>query len=86
MAVVTCTNMLYQNIGRVVGATLLAVARQGLMFIPTVLLLPHLFSEPIWGVYLAQPAADLFAFLLAVPLAVRMYRELKRKEADVTSA
>ena len=86
MSVVTCTNMLYQNIGRVVGATLLAVARQGLMFIPTVLLLPHLFSEPIWGVYLAQPAADLFAFLLAVPLAVRMYRELKRKEADVTSA
>jgi len=45
-----------------------------------VLILPHLFAEPIWGVYLAQPAADLFAFALAVPLAVRMYRELKRLE------
>ena len=82
MAVVACTNMLYQNIGRVVGATLLAVARQGLMFIPVVLVLPHLFAEPIWGVYLAQPAADLFAFALAVPLAVRMYRELRHLEAE----
>ena len=80
MAVVTMTNMLYQNIGRVVGATLLAIARQGLMFIPVVLILPHLFAEPIWGVYLAQPMADLFAFGLAVPLAVRMMRELKRRE------
>ena len=82
MTVVACTNMLYQNIGRVVGATLLAVARQGLMFIPVVLILPHLFSEPIWGVYLAQPAADLFAFALAAPLAVRMYRELTKLENE----
>jgi len=80
MAVVTITNMLYQNIGRVVGATLLAVARQGLMFIPVVLILPHVFSRPIWGVYLAQPTADLFAFTLALVLAVRMYRELLEKE------
>ena len=72
--------MLYQNIGRVVGATLLAVARQGLMFIPVVLILPHLFSEHIWGVYLAQPTADLFAFGLALPLALRMYRELQARE------
>ncbi len=80
MAVVTMTNMLYQNIGRVVGATLLAVARQGLMFIPVVLILPHVFPEPIWGVYLAQPTADLFAFTLALFLAVKMYRELKGLE------
>lgn len=80
MAVVTVTNMLYQNIGRVVGATLLAVARQGLMFIPVVLILPHVIEPPIWGVYLAQPTADLFAFTLALVLAVRMYRELREKE------
>ena len=86
MTVVACTNMLYQNIGRVVGATLLAVARQGLMFIPVVLILPHLFAEPIWGVYLAQPAADLFAFALAVPLAVRMCRELRRLEQEQKNA
>ncbi len=81
MAVVIITNMLYQNIGRVFGATLLAVARQGMMFIPVVLILPRLFTEPILGVYLAQPVADLFAFSLAVPLTIRMLRELKQKEA-----
>ena len=88
MAVVTMTNMLYQNIGRVIGATLLAVARQGLMFIPVVLILPHLFPEAITGVYMAQPMADLFAFILAVPLAVRMMKELNRlrKEQEASSA
>lgn len=82
MALVTVTNMLYQNIGRVVGATLLAVARQGLMFIPVVLTLPHLLHPPIWGVYLAQPTADLFAFSLALPMALRMYRELKKPDRE----
>ena len=77
--------MLYQNIGRVVGATLLAVARQGLMFIPVVLILPRLFDDPLKGVYLAQPTADLFAFALAVPLAVHMMRELRRKEEELKS-
>lgn len=80
MAVVTMTNMLYQNIGRVVGATLLAVARQGLMFIPVVLILPHLFDPSLHGVYLAQPMADLFAFIMAVPLMIRIIKELKQKE------
>ena len=85
MGVVVTTNMLYQNIGRVVGATLLAVARQGLMFIPVVLILPHIITPPIWGVYLAQPTADLFAFCLALPLAVRLYRELKNRELEKTA-
>ena len=85
MGLVVTTNMLYQNIGRVVGATLLAVTRQGLMFIPVVLILPHVFTPPIWGVYLAQPTADLFAFCLALPLAVRLYRELKNREQEKTA-
>ena len=82
MGAVVMTNMLYQNIGRVVGATLLAVARQGLLFIPIVLTLPHLVRPPIWGVILTQPLADVFTFLIAVFLAVRMYRELSRPPAS----
>ena len=52
------------------------------MFIPVVLVLPHLFEEHIRGVYLAQPVADLFAFSLAVPLAVKMYKELSEKQRE----
>jgi len=80
MSVVTLTNMMYQNMGRVWGATLLAAARQGLMFIPTVLILPSLFSERIWGVYLAQPVADIFAFAIALPMAIRVYKEFKKSD------
>lgn len=80
MAVVTLTNMLYQNIGRVAGATLLAVARQGLMFIPVVLLLPAILESSLWGVILAQPIADAFAFVLAVPLMIRILKEIDQRE------
>lgn len=78
MAFVTLTNMMYQNMGRVWGATLLAAARQGLMFIPTVLILPRLFSESVQGVYLAQPVSDIFAFIIALPMAVKVYKEFKK--------
>jgi hypothetical protein len=41
-----------------------------------------LFHTALWGVYLAQPIADVFAFSLAVPLAINIYRELKRCERE----
>lgn len=77
VGLVVMTNMLYQNIGRVVGGTVLAMARNGLFFIPAVLILPKLLPEAIWGVYLAQPMADVCAFALSLPLAIKMYKELK---------
>lgn len=75
------TNMLYQNIGRTGWASLLAMARQGLFFIPALLILPRVLSVPIWGVYISQPLSDVCSFLLALPLAIMMYRELKAREA-----
>lgn len=77
MGLVVMTNMLYQNIGRVVGGTVLSIARNGLYFIPAVLLLPRLIPDAVWGVYLAQPVADVLAFLTAVPLAAKIFKELK---------
>lgn len=44
MSWVVMSNMMTQTIGKVVKASLLAMARQGLMFIPTVLILPALFD------------------------------------------
>lgn len=80
-SLIIMTNMLYQNIGRVFGAVSLAIARQGLFFIPLVLILPKLFEEHIWGVYIAQPLADVCSFILALILGIRMYRELKQRES-----
>lgn len=84
--VVLC-NMLLQNIGATGKATLLALSRQGLTFIPAVLLLPlltrSLFGQPLLGLELSQCLADLLALLLALPLG---RSELKKLETKLTPA
>jgi len=75
----TCiTNMMLQTMGLAARATLLAIARQGLFFIPAVLGLERLLG--LLGVQCAQPLADVMAFLMAVPFAIVVLRELKEKE------
>ncbi|MCF0178483.1 MAG: polysaccharide biosynthesis C-terminal domain-containing protein, partial [Bacteroidales bacterium] len=75
-ALVTITNMLYQNIGRTVPATILASLRQGMFFIPILFISPLFFG--IDGVITAQAVADLLAFLFAIPFTVKILRELKK--------
>ncbi len=74
MSWVVMGNMMLQTMGRVVGATVLAVARNGLSFIPAVLILPLVFG--LNGVLLAQPVADVAAFLIAVPVTIKVLKEL----------
>ncbi len=79
--VVLC-NMMLQNIGVTGKATLLALARQGLAFIPLVLLLPALFRllglEALLGIQLVQALADLLSFLIAIPVGRSELRKLER--------
>ena len=55
------TNMMVQSLGKMFAGTFLAVARNGLYFIPIVLILPRLWG--VLGVQLSQPAADICAFI-----------------------
>lgn len=70
----TMSTMLMQTIGRVFSASLLSASRQGLFFIPAVLLLPLLFGESaaLLGVQMAQPLADVLTFVISVPLTLRV--------------
>lgn len=68
-------NMMLQNIGKTFKASLLAVARQGLFFLPLIFLLPVFWG--IFGVQLCQPIADVLTFLLAVPLGYSVLKELR---------
>ena len=77
MAVVASSNMLFQTTGKALRATILAIARQGMVFIPCVLILPRIIDPAIWGVYLAQPIADLIAFLIAAPMVVHILKRFK---------
>nr|WP_195268456.1 MATE family efflux transporter [Eubacterium sp. 1001713B170207_170306_E7] len=75
---VTLCNMLLQNIGRVTQASILSVARQGLFFLPLILLLPV--GLGLLGVQLCQPIADVLTFAAAIPLALPTLRFLRRGE------
>ena len=55
-------NMAFQVIGRAGVATLLAATRQGLFFLPFILLLPGYFG--ILGVQMAQPLAEMCSFIV----------------------
>ena len=68
------SNMMLQTIRKAGRAVLLASARQGLFFIPCILILPHLIG--IRGVEMTQAIADILSFLLALPLTLGTLKEM----------
>ncbi len=75
---ITISNMMLQTIGKAVKASLLAMSRQFLFFVPVILLLPGILG--MLGVQLSQPIADAATFLLAVPLSIGVLREMSGQE------
>ncbi len=76
LAFSTYVNQLYQCLGFKVQATFLASCRQGIFFLPLVLLLP--LWTGCFGVQAAQSAADLCTFLISVPFVMHFYRRYIR--------
>lgn len=74
----TPTNMLLQNICRTLPATILAMSRQGIFFIPAILIVPHIWG--IRGLETTMAIADICTFILALPFAIGILRELTAKE------
>lgn len=73
----TVCNMTYQVTGKSWTATLLSATRQGIFFIPAVLILPSKIG--IFGLQLSQPIADLSASLFCLPFGIKFLRSLKKK-------
>ena len=73
---VTMSNMMLQTIGRTRPATVLAMGRQGLFFLPFILVLPGFLG--MLGVQLSQPLADLLTFVIAVPIQLHVLRQMAR--------
>ena len=74
------SNMLFQSIGKNVIASFLAALRSGVLFIPAILILPAVIG--LTGVEIAQTAADIAAFFVAVPFVVRFFRRLPADEGE----
>lgn len=79
---IVMNNMMTQTMGKTFYASLLASARQGLFFIPALLILPRIFG--LTGIQSAQAAADVFAFLLSVALYRKVMDELKMEEESLS--
>lgn len=79
---IVMNNMMTQTMGKTFYASLLASARQGLFFIPILLILPRILG--LIGIQSAQAAADLFAFLLSVVLYRKVKAELNAEEEKQT--
>lgn len=68
----------YQVVGSRAIAAVLSVSRQGLFYIPAVLILPNVWQ--LFGVQCCQALSDLFAFFFAIPFTFLFFKQVKRQE------
>ncbi len=80
-AIVVVINMTYTALGRALGATVLGLARQGICFLPSVLILPAAFG--VMGLAAAQATADFLSIAIGIPLGLRILKEIKAKMKSV---
>ena len=73
---IVMSNMTTQVIGKALQATLIAISRQGLFFIPAVLILSYCFG--LTGIQIAQPVADFCTFLIALPIQIKILKEFDK--------
>lgn len=70
----TFVNQLFQGLGYVAPATFLASCRQGVFFIPLILILPRQIG--LTGIQLTQAIADLLTCVISIPFHLWMVRRL----------
>ena len=73
------SNMMLQTIGRTAGATFLAMARQGIFFIPLVGLLSNSFG--LLGIQITQTVSDALTLACALPIQLHVLRQMTESEA-----
>lgn len=69
----------YQVVGNKAIAALLSISRQGLFYIPAVLILPEVLQ--LLGVQSCQAVSDFFAFFFAIPFTLLFFKTLKVEQA-----
>ena len=76
---VVMSNMMLQTIGRTVPATFLAMARQGIFFIPLVWILSSVLG--LLGIQMTQMISDLLTLACSIPIQLHTLRTLERQDA-----
>lgn len=78
-----CANMLFQSIGKNASATFLSMLRNGLAFIPTIVILTYYFG--LLGVEISQTVADVLTFIISVPFVIVFFKRLPKEDAPDVS-
>ena len=78
MATTIVVNSLLQSVGKSLPATILSCCRQGLFFIPLILILPHLWG--LTGIEYSQAISDAMTFLVSVPFTIWFFKNLKKEQ------
>lgn len=73
MAYSTYVNQMFQGLGFAKEATLLAMCRQGIFYLPLILLLPMCIK--LVGIQLAQPIADVLTFIVSIPFQIHFTKK-----------
>lgn len=81
MATNVCVNTTLQSLGKSVRATILSCCRQGIFFIPLILLLPKLIG--LTGIEFTQAMSDFLTFLVSVPFGIWFFKGLKKEEKNI---
>lgn len=76
--IIVGTNMLMQSTRHVKQATFLSMNRQGVYFIPALLIFPQLFG--IFGLEISQAIADFLSVLTAIPYLLWFFKKLDKMQ------
>lgn len=74
----------FQSIGYVGKSIFLSLTRQLIFLVPAILILPHLYNDPLEGLWHAAPLADGLASVLSITLLVIQVRKFKRNISNVS--
>ncbi|URZ00231.1 MATE family efflux transporter [Clostridium felsineum] len=75
--------MLSLALGKIAGGWLISIGRQGVFFIPTILILPHFIG--LNGVIFSQTIADVLTFIGMLILGISLNKEIKDSGECVTA-
>lgn len=69
----------FQSIGYAPKSIFLSLTRQLIFLVPAIFILPHLYADPLEGLWHAAPVADGLASVLAITLLVLQVRKFKKQ-------
>lgn len=75
----------FQSIGYAAKSIFLSLTRQLIFLVPAILILPHVYKDPLEGLWHAAPMADGLASVLAITLLIIQIRKFKRRAAAEAS-